>query len=109
MNGKAKVFDLLLLKSHPYEEREKNVFYSTEAFKARIVELAPGARMPVCQMESHVAFVVLKGEAHVIVEDEEVLLDEGKCLITPPATISMSTMTGTRVLGIQILGSPDGQ
>ncbi len=102
MSAKAKVFDLSAMAVRPYEEREKNVFYSTQAFRARIIELGPGQEMPLCEMESHVVFVALSGGASVKVDGEEFALDEGKCLITPPATISMRSESGVRMMGIQI-------
>jgi len=104
MSGKAKVFDLSAMAAHSYQERDKNVFYSTPAFKARIIELGPGGEMPLCQMASYVIFVVIHGEATVRVDDEDLELGEGKCLITPPATVSMRSEKGVRMMGIQIQG-----
>ena len=102
MKGKAEVFDLLTMESRPYESRGENVFYSADTFKTRIIQLGPGQEMPACRMASHVVFVALEGEANIRVEDEDLALDEGKCLVTPPATISMRTAKGVRMLGIQI-------
>ncbi len=104
MSGKARVFDLSAMDAFPYEERDKNVFYSTETFKARIIELGPGGEMPLCQMASHVIFVVIHGEATVKVDGEDFALEGGKCLMTPPATISMRSESGVRMMGIQIQG-----
>ena len=97
-----KVFDLNKLTSHPYEKRDKNVFYQAKEFKTRIIELPPGGQMPVCEMESHVIFVVLDGEVKVTVNSETVGLKEKQCLITEPATLSMKTVGGVRILGVQI-------
>jgi len=104
MSGKAKVVDLSAMEARSYQERDKNVFYSTQAFKARIIELGQDGEMPLCQMGSHVVFIVLGGEAIVRVDDEDFVLNEGKCLITPPASISMRSAAGVRMLGIQIQG-----
>jgi len=104
MSGKAKVFDLSAMAARLHEERNRNVFYAAEIFKARIIELGPGGEMPLCQMESHVIFVVLHGEATVKVDDGDFAVDQGKCLITPPASISMRSAAGVRMLGIQIQG-----
>ena len=41
-------FNLKIMKSHPYEERDKNVFYKANEFKTRIIELLPGGEMPTC-------------------------------------------------------------
>ena len=97
-----KVFDLNKLTSHPYEERDKNVFYQAKEFKTRIIELPPGGQMPVCEMESHVIFFVLNGEVKVTVNSESAELKEKQCLITEPATLSMKTTGGVRILGVQI-------
>jgi len=40
------VFNLKAMKSHPYEERDKNVFYKANEFKTRIIELPPNGEMP---------------------------------------------------------------
>ena len=97
-----KVFDLNKMKAFPYEQRDKNVFYQAREFKTRIVELPPGGEMPTCEMASHVIFYVLGGEARVTVNSETVDLKEKQCLITEPATLSMITENGVRLMGIQI-------
>ena len=51
---------------------------------------------------SSVIFVALSGEVRVRVDGTEFALDEGKCLVTAPATIEMNTTQGARLLGIQI-------
>ena len=96
------VFDLKKMKAFPYEERERNVFYETNEFKARITELAPGGEIPFCEMKSHVVFYVIEGAAEVKVDQEKVTLEEGQCLITGPATISMKSRNGVKILGIAI-------
>ncbi len=97
-----KVYDLKSESSHPYGERDKNVFYKAEQFKARIVELPSGGEMPTCEMNSHVVFYVISGAAEVSVNGESAILEEGQCLITEPATLSMKTEDGVRMMGIQI-------
>ena len=96
------VFNLKERAAFPYEQREKNVFYQTDEFKARIIELPLGGQMPTCEMASHVIFYVLSGEAIVTVNSEMVELKEKQCLITEPATLSMKTTGGVRILGVQI-------
>jgi len=98
-----KVFDLNEMKVFPYEQRDKNVFYQAQEFKTRIVELPPGGEMPTCEMASHVIFYVLNGEAKVTVNSETVDLKEKQCLITEPATLSMTTEKGVRLMGIQVV------
>jgi mannose-6-phosphate isomerase-like protein (cupin superfamily) len=97
-----KVFDLSQQVAFPFEQREKNVLHETGEFKARIIELLPGGRVPECEMTSHVIFLVLEGRVQMRVNSEEVTLREKHCLITEPATLSMETETGARLLGIQV-------
>lgn len=100
-----KVFDLNEMKAFPYEQRDKNVFYQAQEFKTRIVELPPDGEMPACEMASHVIFCVLDGEVRVTVNSETVELKEKQCLITEPATLSMVTENGARILGVQVMKS----
>jgi len=72
------------------------------AFKARIIELPPGGAMPECRMSSRVIFVVPKGTVRVRVNAEETALQEKQCLITEPATLSLHSDAGARLLRIQI-------
>ncbi len=102
------VFDLEAITARPYEERETNVFYEAPEFKTRIIELAPGGGIPACQMTDHVLFSVLTGEAEVTVNGEPSVVGPGHCLISPPATFSMWSRAGARLLGVQIRVSPSG-
>jgi len=97
-----KIFNLGDMSALPYEQREKNVFYQTKEFKTRIIELPPGGQIPICEMASHVIFYALDGEARVTVNSESVILKKNQCLITEPATISMQTDNGIKIMGIQI-------
>ena len=97
-----KVFDLDKINVFPYEQREKNVFYQTKEFKTRIIELPPGGQMPTCEMASYVIFYILNGEVRVTVNSETVELKEKQCLIIEPATLSMKTISGVRIIGVQI-------
>ncbi len=97
-----KVFDLKEMEAHPLEERDKNVFYRAEEFRMRVVELSPGEEIPSCEMESYVIFYVVEGSAQVGVNEERTELKEGQCLITEPATMSMRTENGVKIMGIQI-------
>ena len=100
-----KVFDLKAMVAYPYEERDKNVFYKAKEFKARIIELPPGGEIPDCEMASYVIFYVIQGSAEVKVNQENVNIKEGQCLITEPATFSMRTNDGVKILGIQVVKS----
>ena len=100
-----KVFDLDKMTVFPYEQREKNVFYQTNEFKTRIIELPPGGQMPTCEMASYVIFYVLNGKVKVTVNSETIDIKEKQCLITEPATISMKTESGVKLMGIQVVTS----
>ena len=97
------LFNLNTMKSYPYEERDKNVFYKAKEFKARIIELPPGEEMPTCEMLSYVIFYVIEGTAEAKVNQEKIILKEGQCLITEPAILSMQTQDGVKMMGIQIM------
>jgi quercetin dioxygenase-like cupin family protein len=97
------VFDLKTIDSYPYEERDKNVFYKSEKFKARIIELPAGGEMPTCEMASYVIFYVMDGLAEVMVNQEKIIISEGPCLISEPATLSMKTNKGVKIMGIQVV------
>ena len=97
------VFNLKTMKSYPYEDRYKNVFYKAKEFKTRIIELPPGGEMPTCKMISYVIFYVIKGTVEVKVNQEKTILKEGQCLIVEPATLSMKTQNGVKMMGIQIM------
>ncbi|MCW7079351.1 MAG: hypothetical protein OCU22_09550 [Canidatus Methanoxibalbensis ujae] len=100
---RMQVFDLKAMKAYPYEERDKNVFYEAEEFKARIIELPAGGEMPTCEMASYVIFYVIEGAAEVRVNQEKVSIKEGQCLITEPATLSVRTNDGVKIMGIQVV------
>ena len=97
-----KKFDITGMIAHEYDQRGKNVFYETPEFKMRIIALEPGQHMPRCDMMSFVVFVCIEGDAEVYVGIDKVSISAGQGLVTEPATISMETKRGARLLGIQI-------
>jgi len=97
-----KIFDLYKMRSFPYEERDKNVFYHSKEFKTRIISLSAGEEMPKCEMASYVIFLILQGEAIVTVNSKDSVIDAGKCLISEPAVLSLKTKNGVKIMGIQI-------
>jgi len=96
------VVDLKAMVSYPYEEREKNIFYNVEEFKARIIKLPADGNMPTCKMSSYVIFYVIEGTVDVTVNQEKATINEGQCLISEPANLSMRTTDGVKIMGIQI-------
>jgi len=98
------VFDLKRMEVHPFEERERNVLHRSRDFTARIISLPPGGGIPPCEMASHVIFTVIPGKVLVEADGEEAALEEGWCLISEPAVLSMRSDDGARVLGVQVPG-----
>lgn len=96
------VFDFNEMRSFPYEEREKNVFYKSPQFKMRIIELLAGGEMPECKMESSVIFYVTNGSAEITVNGEAKTVVSGQALVTEPAVLSMRTSGGAKIMGIQV-------
>lgn len=93
-----RVFDLKEI-----EPKEKTqVFYQTDEFNARVISLPSGGQIPPCEMDSYILFYVINGKVEVTVDDEKENLDEQKCLITKPATLSMKSEEGAKILGLQL-------
>ena len=99
------IYDLKTMAPHSYEERARNVFHEAEEFKVRLIGLPPGGEIPNCEMASYVMFYVLEGEAEVTVNSEKATIKAGQCLITTPATLSMKTRNGVKIMGTQIAKS----
>ncbi len=81
---------------------EKKQFFGREEFNMRHIQLPEKGEIPRCEMSSYVIFNVIDGEVEITVDDEEVNLSEGQCLVTEPATLSMRTQKGVKILGIQV-------
>lgn len=96
------VLDFNKIEAYPYTERNKNILYSQNTFKIRIIELPPNGTMPECEMTSSVIFYIIKGSARVTVDKEQKSITEGQCLITKPATISIITNSGVKIMAVQI-------
>ena len=97
------IFNLDSIKTYPYEERDKNVFFKSREFKTRIISLLPGEKIPECEMASYVIFIIIDGEVNVKVNEDETILVKNQCLITEPSKISMQSVNGARIVGIQIV------
>lgn len=97
------IFNLDSLKTFPYDERDKNVFFKVEEFKTRVIRLLPGENIPECEMASYVIFIVLEGEAEITVNTDKASLVKNQCLITEPSIISMQSKNGVKIIGIQIV------
>lgn len=84
------------------EMEEKQAIHVEDEFKLRHIILSERERIPPCEMSTYVIFVVFHGEADITVDDESVTLSKGEGLITEPATLSMKTKKGVKILGLQI-------
>ena len=96
------IIDLMELEAQGYENRAVNVFFQNDLFKARVIVLEAGGKIPECQMESHVMFYVVKGEVLLRKNDESAILKENQVFITEPALLSMESTSGARLMGVQI-------
>ncbi len=97
-----KVLDIRNAKARPFEERNVNVLHISDNFKMRIIEIPASGEIPPCEMASHVIFYVVEGKVEVTVNEEKSSIVEGQCLVSEPATISMRSVTGVKLMGIQI-------
>ena len=88
--------------SEAYEQKEKNVFFQNDLFKTRVIGLKPGQKIPDCQMDCFVIFYVVKGEVMLRKNNEYATLKESQVFITEPALLSMETINGARLMGVQI-------
>ncbi|MBN1298229.1 MAG: hypothetical protein JW997_00925 [Actinobacteria bacterium] len=96
------VFNLDSIEAFPYEERDQNVFFKANEFKTRIINLSKGEKIPECEMTSYVIFIVIKGEVEAKINESKFILVKNQCLITEPAKVSMKTVAGARIVGIQV-------
>ena len=98
------IFDLMRLTAEGYENRSVNVFFQNDLFKTRVIVLEAGGKIPECRMDSFVLFYVVKGEVQLRKNEETSLLSENQVFISEPALISMESLNGARLMGIQIKG-----
>ncbi len=98
------IFDLNEIRIYPFEERERNVIFQSEAFKVRLIQLEAGGEIPPCTITANVLFCVLQGEGIITVNEKSNQVKPHSLIITGPATISMKSEKGMRLLGIQIVG-----
>ena len=96
------IVDLMNFAAQGYEKRQVNVFYQNDFFKARVIILEVGGKIPECQMDTYVMFYVVKGEVLLRKNDETSVLKENQVFITAPALLSMESKTGARLMGVQM-------
>ena len=98
------IFDLNDIFVHPLEERDRNVLFQTETFKVRLIQVDSGGEIPPCTMATNVLFCILQGEGIITVNGKTNQVKPHSLVIAPPATISMRSNEGMKLLGIQIVG-----
>jgi len=98
----AKLYDTRHLDLNPDGKGKTNVLHQAANFKIRVIELSQGESIPPCEMSMTVIFQVLSGAVDITVNGETNALVEGQGIVSDPATISMATSAGARLLGIQI-------
>ena len=96
------IFDLNNSNIYPLEERDKNVLFQSGTFKVRLIQLEAGGEIPPCGMATDVIFCVLQGKGVITVNDQSNQVKPHSLIITNPATISMRSKDGMKLLGIQI-------
>jgi quercetin dioxygenase-like cupin family protein len=96
------IFDLMHMQSKGYDNRQVNVFYQNDLFKARVIVLEAGGKIPECQMDSYVMFYVVQGEVVIRKNDETAVMTQNQVFIAEPAMLSMETTSGARLMGVQI-------
>ena len=96
------IFDLANMEAESKENRNVNVLFQNDLFKTRVIILEEGGMIPECVMESYVMFYVVKGEILLTKGSETATLRENQLFMSEPATLSMGSVGGARLLGIQI-------
>ncbi len=91
----------------PFERRGHHVLYDGDAMKVRIVDLEDGERIPDCIMAELVLFHVLEGVVTISVDGKPARLRAGQCLISRPATLTMTAHERSRLMGVQVPGRPE--
>lgn len=95
-------FDLDAVNIHLFEERDKNVLSQAKTFKVRLIRVEAGGEIPPCNMSTSVIFCVLQGNGVITINAEPTQVKPHSLIVTNPATISMKSEEGMRLLGIQI-------
>lgn len=97
-----RIFDTVMKEPKPDTGKRTVVLHQASNFKIRVIELSAGGNIPPCEMAYSVIFYVLSGSADITVDGDTASVEEGQGIVSVPATISMASKSGTRLLGIQI-------
>lgn len=97
-----KIYNLKELEPSDQAKKLQQVFYEGDNFTTRIIKLDSGGQIPDCEMSASVIFNVISGSIEITVNTETSSLNEGEVLVTEPATVSMKSKNGAKIMGIQI-------
>ncbi len=97
-----KIFDTETKGKGSHAGKRTAILHQANNFRIRIIDLPPGEQIPSCEMASSVIFYVLSGSADVTVDDQTASVRNGRGIVSGPATVSMKTANGARLIGIQI-------
>jgi len=96
------IFDLNEINVYSFEERDKNVLFQSNMFKVRLIQLDAGGEIPPCKMATNVIFCVLQGKGLITINEQSNQVKPHSLIVAPPATISMKSEQGMKLLGVQI-------
>jgi quercetin dioxygenase-like cupin family protein len=96
------IFDLNEINVYSFEERDKNVLFQSNIFKVRLIQLDAGGEIPPCKMATNVIFCVLQGKGLITINEQSNQVKPHSLIVAPPATISMKSEQGMKLLGVQI-------
>jgi len=97
-----RIFDTDIVGSMDLSSKRTEVLHQASTFKIRIIILPPGGIISPCMMTATVIFHVISGAVDITSDGEMVSIKEGQGVVSEPATISMVSTNGVKLLGIQI-------
>ena len=97
-----KIYSLEDIEPGVKEEKPQKVLYEGDNFTTRIIKLDSEGKIPDCDMSASVIFNIISGSVEIKVNGKTSKLNAGECLITEPATVSMKSEPGAKIMGIQI-------
>lgn len=104
-----RIFDTNASGTEKDADKRTAVLYHATNFKIRIIQLPPGGSIPPCDMVDIVIFHVLSGSVEINSDGNTMPVKDGQGIVSEPSTISMSSKSGVRLLGIQIAQSREDE
>ncbi|MHC1787472.1 MAG: AraC family ligand binding domain-containing protein [Christensenellales bacterium] len=96
------IYDLTKLELDPNAGGNCGAFYQNDLINARLIVLKAGQKIPNARVDSYVLFYVVAGEVFLTCNEETVRLQENQVFISGPATLSLETAQGARLMGVRI-------